>query len=94
MPSTALRCTIPFWEMKISSWPSRTTRAGEAPFLAVSLTVNTSLRTTALDRVVHQRRPLAVPVLGDDEEVALRIGVVDDVEGEDAVALVRDVHAP
>src|SRR5262245_14255031 len=42
IPSTEVRCTIPFCEMKISSWPSRTTRApARPPFLATSLMVST-----------------------------------------------------
>src|SRR5262245_3127727 len=42
IPSTDVRCTIPFCEMKISSWPSRTTRApARPPFFATSLMVST-----------------------------------------------------
>ena len=41
---TPVRCTIPFWEMKISSWCGRTIRApASLPFFVVSFAVSTPL---------------------------------------------------
>ena len=93
MPLTEVRWTHAVWEMKSSSWCFADDQgAGEAALLSVRFAGQPALGPTALDRVLGDRGPLAVAVLGDDEQLGVLAG---DVHRQHPV-LARsggDVHA-
>ena len=84
-----VRWTIPFWDMNSRSWCSRTISAPASRALLGRQLDRQHALGAPLDRVLGDLGALAVPVLGDDEQLAVR---ARHVEREDAVALVGHVH--